>query len=90
MKKNILVRVKNTFNPDHPGPASSRDERDDSRVVKAITYIEKVAADQYQRCPDDRETRCREGNILCACGQRGERDDDLPGIIGGEHLADHR
>ncbi len=44
MKKNILVRVKNTFNPDHPGTCIVRDARHDSRVVKAITYIEKVAA----------------------------------------------
>ncbi len=44
MKKDILVRVKNTFNPDHPGTCIIRNVRDDSRVVKAITYIEKVAA----------------------------------------------
>jgi aspartate kinase len=44
MKKNILVRVKNTFNPGHPGTRIVRDQRHDSRVVKAITYIEKVAA----------------------------------------------
>ena len=44
MKKDILVRVKNTFNPDHPGTCIVRSVRDDSRVVKAITYIEKVAA----------------------------------------------
>jgi aspartate kinase len=44
MKKNILVRVKNTFKPGHPGTCIVRDERHDSRVVKAITYIEKVAA----------------------------------------------
>jgi len=44
MKKDILVRVKNTFNPDHPGTSIVRNVRDDSRVVKAITYIEKVAA----------------------------------------------
>ncbi|HVP94855.1 MAG TPA: aspartate kinase [Methanoregulaceae archaeon] len=44
MKKNILVRVKNTFNPGHPGTCIVRDERHDSRVVKAITYIENVAA----------------------------------------------
>jgi len=36
--------VKNTFNPDHPGTCIIRNVRDDSRVVKAITYIEKVAA----------------------------------------------
>ena len=44
MRKDILVRVKNTFNPDHPGTCIVRNVRDDSRVVKAITYIEKVAA----------------------------------------------
>jgi aspartate kinase len=43
MNKNILVRVKNTFNPDHPGTAIVRGEKRDSRVVKALTYIEKVA-----------------------------------------------
>jgi aspartate kinase len=44
MKKDIPVRVKNTFNPSHPGTAIIRGERCDSRVVKAITYIEKVAS----------------------------------------------
>jgi aspartate kinase len=44
MRKEILVRVKNTFNPDHPGTCIVRSVRDDSRVVKAITYIDKVAA----------------------------------------------
>ena len=43
MNKNIIVRVKNTFNPDHPGTAIVRGERRDTRVVKALTYIEKVA-----------------------------------------------
>jgi aspartate kinase len=43
MKKNILVRVKNTFNPSHPGTSIARHEKWDSRVVKALTYINKVA-----------------------------------------------
>ncbi|MGD1005270.1 MAG: aspartate kinase [Methanoregulaceae archaeon] len=44
MRKNILVRVKNTFNPTHPGTVIVRHQRPDHRVVKALTYIEKVAA----------------------------------------------
>ncbi|MCQ8893568.1 MAG: aspartate kinase [Methanolinea sp.] len=43
MKKDILVRVKNTFHPDHPGTAIVRGQKKDTRVVKALTYIEKVA-----------------------------------------------
>jgi len=43
MKKNIIVRVKNTFNPSHPGTTIVRGEKRDSRVVKALTYIDKVA-----------------------------------------------
>ncbi|MDD1673736.1 MAG: aspartate kinase [Methanomicrobiales archaeon] len=43
MRKNIPVRVKNTFNPTHPGTVVYQDERVDTRVVKAITLIEKVA-----------------------------------------------
>jgi aspartate kinase len=43
MKKNIIVRVKNTFNPTHPGTTIVRGEKRDSRVVKALTYIDKVA-----------------------------------------------
>jgi aspartate kinase len=43
MKKNILVRVKNTFNPSHPGTSIVRHVKWDSRVVKALTYINKVA-----------------------------------------------
>jgi aspartate kinase len=42
MKKNILVRVKNTFNPAHPGTSIVRHEKWDRRVVKALTYISKV------------------------------------------------
>ncbi|MCX6686086.1 MAG: aspartate kinase [Methanoregula sp.] len=44
MRKNILVRVKNTFNPSHPGTTIVRNQRPDPRIVKALTYIEKVAA----------------------------------------------
>jgi len=44
MRKNILVRVKNTFNPGHPGTVIVRNGQRDHRVVKALTYIDKVAA----------------------------------------------
>ena len=44
MRKNILVRVKNTFNPAHPGTMIVKDGHRDSRVVKALTYIEKVGS----------------------------------------------
>jgi len=43
MQKDILVRVKNTFNPSHPGSCVIRSEHRDKRVVKAISYIEKVS-----------------------------------------------
>jgi aspartate kinase len=43
MQKGILVRVKNTFNPSHPGTCLVERECRDSRVVKSITYIEKVS-----------------------------------------------
>jgi len=44
MQKGIPVRVKNTFNPDHPGTVIDGGVQKDSRVVKAITFIDKVAA----------------------------------------------
>lgn len=44
MQKGIPVRVKNTFNPDYPGTLIEGGELKESRVVKAITYIDKVAA----------------------------------------------
>ena len=44
MRKNILVRVKNTFNPSHPGTVIVKNGQRDNRVVKALTYIDKVAA----------------------------------------------
>jgi len=44
MRKNILVRVKNTFNPTHPGTIIVRNGQRDNRIVKALTYIDKVAA----------------------------------------------
>jgi aspartate kinase len=43
MRKNIPVRVKNTFNPENPGTTIVRGERRETRVVKALTYIDKVA-----------------------------------------------
>ncbi len=43
MKKNIPVRVRNTFNPAHPGTLIVRGEQRDNRVVKALTFIDKVA-----------------------------------------------
>ncbi len=43
MQKEIVVRVRNTFNPAHPGTRILRREHRDSRVVKAISLIEKVA-----------------------------------------------
>jgi len=43
MKKDIPIRVKNTFNPSYPGTVVFREEKVDQRIVKAITIIEKVA-----------------------------------------------
>lgn len=43
MQKGILVRVKNTFNPSAMGSCILRHEHRDKRVVKAISYIEKVS-----------------------------------------------
>ncbi|HZD42685.1 MAG TPA: ACT domain-containing protein, partial [Methanomicrobiales archaeon] len=42
MRKNVPIRVKNTFNPTHPGTTVLREEYRDERVVKALTIIEKV------------------------------------------------
>ncbi len=44
MRRDIPVRVKNTFNPTHPGTVIVREVPCDSRVVRAITYIDRVAA----------------------------------------------
>lgn len=44
MQKNIPVWVKNTFNPSCPGTCIGKDELRETRVVKAITFIDKVAA----------------------------------------------
>ncbi|MBP2147039.1 aspartate kinase [Methanofollis sp. W23] len=43
MEKNIVVRVKNTFNPDHPGTVVRRQENREKRVVKAVSHIDQVA-----------------------------------------------
>ncbi|HJJ56330.1 MAG TPA: aspartate kinase [Methanocorpusculum sp.] len=40
MKKNIMVRVKNTFNPECPGTTVIKEPHADKRVVKAISLIE--------------------------------------------------
>ena len=44
MQKGIPVLVKNANNPDYPGTVIDGGEKKDSRVVKAITYIDRVAA----------------------------------------------
>ncbi|MDG6257715.1 MAG: aspartate kinase [Methanomicrobiaceae archaeon] len=43
MQKDIPVRVKHTFNPSHPGSLVVQCEQRDQRVVKAISYIERVS-----------------------------------------------
>ena len=43
MQKGILVRVKNTFNPGAAGTCVMDTSTPDHRVVKAITYIDKVS-----------------------------------------------
>lgn len=43
MRKDIPIRVKNTFNPTFTGTLVSREGHVDRRVVKAVTIIEKVA-----------------------------------------------
>lgn len=43
MQKGIPLRVKNTFNPDAPGSCLVDTSAPDHRVVKAITYIDKVS-----------------------------------------------
>ena len=42
MRRGIPVRVKNTFNPSHPGTCIIESGQCDTRVVKALTYIDKV------------------------------------------------
>jgi aspartate kinase len=43
MRKEIPIRVKNTFNPSHPGTCITKEKRKDRRVVKALTHITGVA-----------------------------------------------
>jgi aspartate kinase len=43
MQKEIPVRVKHTFNPGHPGSLVVQGEQRDHRVVKGISYIERVS-----------------------------------------------
>ncbi|WAI02573.1 aspartate kinase [Methanogenium organophilum] len=43
MQKGVPLRVKNTFNPDAPGSCLVDASAQDHRVVKAITYIDKVS-----------------------------------------------
>ncbi len=39
VERNIPLRIKNTFHPDHPGTAIVADGRKTSRVIKAVTAI---------------------------------------------------
>ena len=43
MRKGIPIRVKNTFNPSHPGTCITKEKRKARRVVKALTHITGVA-----------------------------------------------
>jgi len=43
MRREIPIRVKNTFNPSHPGTCITKEKRRDRRVVKALTHITGVA-----------------------------------------------
>jgi aspartate kinase len=40
MQKNIPIRVKNTFNPNHPGTVVIREPHADKRIVKAISLVQ--------------------------------------------------
>jgi aspartate kinase len=43
MRKNIPIRVKNSFNPSHPGTCIVKESKRDRRVVKALTHFTGVA-----------------------------------------------
>ncbi|NLX48894.1 MAG: aspartate kinase [Methanospirillum sp.] len=43
MAREITIRVKNTFNPDHPGTVLVADGVPSRRIVKALTFIDRVA-----------------------------------------------
>jgi len=43
MRKGIPIRVKNTFNPSHPGTCITKEKKKSRRVVKALTHITGVA-----------------------------------------------
>ncbi len=43
MAKGIAIRVKNTFNPDHPGTVLVTNGVPSRRVVKALSFIDRVA-----------------------------------------------
>ena len=66
MRKNILVRVKNTFNPGAPGTMIVRNGHRDSRVVKALTYIDKVASININGAQMIGSTGGCQGNFYCA------------------------
>ena len=87
MRKNILVRVKNTFNPSHPGTVIVTERPAGQPRGQGAHLYRQGRRYQHQRRPDDRETGSGKGDLHHPCRSRGERDDDLAGIVRSKHLA---
>ncbi|MDD3407473.1 MAG: aspartate kinase [Methanomicrobium sp.] len=94
MQKGIPVRVKNTFNPDASGSCVLADKRRDERVVKAITFIDKVSlinlagAQMFGRPGVARSifTALAESQVNVMMISQGSSESNISLIVDDEHL----
>ncbi|MBP2134270.1 aspartate kinase [Methanomicrobium sp. W14] len=94
MQKGIPVRVKNTFNPSAEGSCVLADEHRDERVVKAITFIDKVSlinlagAQMFGRPGVARSifTALAESQVNVMMISQGSSESNISLIVDDEHL----
>jgi aspartate kinase len=94
MQKGIPVRVKNTFKPDLPGSCVLSDKHRDERVVKAITFIDKVSlinlagAQMFGRPGVARSifTALAESQVNVMMISQGSSESNISLIVDDDHL----
>jgi aspartate kinase len=86
ISNNIPLRIKNTFNPDHPGTVIVPDDQAVNGGIKAVTAIEELSLVTIEGKGDDWRAR-----HCCPCLRRGgphqrQRPAHQPGVVGAVDL----
>ncbi|HJJ92362.1 MAG TPA: hypothetical protein O0X64_00865, partial [Methanocorpusculum sp.] len=80
MQKNIPVRDKNTFNPEHPGTVVIRKPHADKRIVKAVSLIQNSCLVKVSGSLMTGKPGVVGRNIHNTSGSRCQRNANITGI----------